>query len=208
MKRTSCFIFSFELLEEIITRIWLTTNIGIKIHLTILKLVQIQIFLSVNFFSSKIRTLLKRWTENANGSYPVRMATSRHWMNLVHEFTVKGINRVHELIDVIQWREPGHPFARRLCTQAWITKADLTVSHRLLAVSSVIWNHCFGADGDLCMIVIMALTSWRHHAFQTTTTTTMTTTTLRANGHNSAVPPSEESRESINVGRELGWGSI
>ena len=36
---------------------------------------------------------------------PVEMATSRHWIIHVHVFTInKGINWVHELIDVVQWR--------------------------------------------------------------------------------------------------------
>lgn len=64
-------------------------------------------------------------------------------------FTVnKGINRVHELIDIVQWGAPKRPFARRLRKlELQKPPGDLTVSHRLLAVSSVIRNHCFGADG-------------------------------------------------------------
>jgi len=78
------------------------------------------------------------------------MATCAIILSSVYVFTVnKGINRVHELIEVVQWEVSGRPFARcfrKLELQKPL--GDLTVSHRLLAVSSVIRNHCFGADGD------------------------------------------------------------
>ena len=46
---------------------------------------------------------------------PVEMATSRHWIIHVHVFTInKGINWVHELIDVVQWKAVRRPLARRL----------------------------------------------------------------------------------------------
>lgn len=75
------------------------------------------------------------------------VATSCHWMKS-RVFTVKGINRVHELIDAVHWGAAG-AFARHLRKlELQKLPGDLTVSHRLLAVSSVIRNHCFGADGD------------------------------------------------------------
>jgi len=109
--------------------------------------------------------------------YPVEMTISRHWIIHVHVFIFnKGINCVHELIDVVQWRASRRLLARRLRKFDYKSRM-VSLWYHLLAVSSVIWNHCFSANGDRCMIVIMTLTSWRHRVFQTTST-------LQTNNHN------------------------
>lgn len=116
----------------------------------------------------------------------------------------KGFSELYELIDAVQWDWRSELVHEQIASASTSDKSLSVIEwHRIASWQCLLGNSkpLFWRQrpADLCAIVIMALTSWRHRALRTTMTTS------RASDHKPRHSVAENLANQLMLEREFEW---